>query len=99
MYFWIFPVLIAVGFLAWVLLKALKQYETEGSLAALEGVSELEDRLNSLQERLETLESIESDVLLDATRSIEMPASADSLSLKARPSQTSDPRSGEQAKQ
>ena len=92
MYFWVFPVLIAIGFLAWVLLKALKQYEREGSVAALERVQEVENRLNNLQERLETLESIESDVLLDTDSGIEMPDSADSLSLKARPSPKSDPR-------
>ncbi|MCH8124148.1 MAG: hypothetical protein IH853_13630 [Bacteroidetes bacterium] len=92
MYFWILPVLIAGGFLAWVLLKALKQYEREGALAALERLSELEKRMNGLQDRLEHLETIESDTLLDIDTGIEMPDSADSLSLKARPSPTSEPR-------
>ncbi|MCZ6704639.1 MAG: hypothetical protein O6942_01935 [Bacteroidetes bacterium] len=92
MYFWILPVLIAGGFLAWVLLKALRQYEREGALAALERISELENRINGLQDRLENLETIESDTLLEADTGIEMPDSADSLSLKSRPSPTSDPR-------
>ncbi|GMQ82462.1 MAG: hypothetical protein BMS9Abin05_1915 [Rhodothermia bacterium] len=91
MYFGVFLVLI-VAFLAWVALKALKQYDGERTVASLERVSELEKRLNSLQQRLETLESIESDVLLELDSSIEMPDSADSLSLKARPSPTSEPR-------
>ena len=92
MYFWILPVLIAGGFLAWVLLKALRQYEREGALAALDRLSELENRINGLQDRLENLETIESDTLLEADTGIEMPDSADSLSLKARPSPKSEPR-------
>ena len=92
MYCWILPVLIAGGFLAWVLLKALRQYEREGALAALERLSEVENRINGLQDRLENLETIESDTQLEADTGIEMPDSADSISLKARPSPTSDPR-------
>ncbi len=84
MFFWI-PVLIAVGILSWILIRALKQYENENALAALNKVSVLEDRLNILQERLETLEAIESNSLLEVERGKEMAESAESLSLGRKP--------------
>ncbi len=84
MFFWI-PVLIAVGILSWILIRALKQYENENALAALNKVSVLEDRLNILQERLETLEAIESNSLLEVERGKEMADSAESLSLGREP--------------
>ena len=88
MYYWFLPVGLAVGFLAWMLFKALKQFETVNAASALKKTSELENRLEMLRERVENLEKIESDSLLGQEHSIEMPESADSLSLKARPSPT-----------
>ncbi len=84
MLFWI-PVLVALGILSWILIRALKQYENENAAAALKKVSVLEDRLNNVQERLETLEAIESNSLLDPDRGKEMAESAESLSLGRKP--------------
>ncbi len=85
MFFWIIPVLVAAGILSWILIRALKQYENESAAAAHKKVSVLEDRLNNLQERLETLEAIESYSLLDAESGKEIPDSVESLSLGRKP--------------
>lgn len=85
MFFWMIPLLVTVGILSWILIRALKQYENENAAAAHAKVSVLEDRLNNLQERLETLETIESNSLLDAERGKEMLDSAESLSLGRKP--------------
>ena len=85
MFFWIFPVALALGILVWILLRALKQYENESAAAALQQVSDLENRFEILQERVKALELIESDSILDIETGIEKPDSVDSLSLGRNP--------------
>ena len=80
MIFWLIPVAISVVFLAWFLIKVLKQYDSESIGVLFERLTATEDRLETLQERLETLEAIESDRIIDLQKSKEMPDSAESLS-------------------
>lgn len=85
MIFWIIPVLFALAFLSWILIRALKQYENENAAAALAGVQKLEEQLLEIEERLKTLEAIESDLILDAEKGKEMPDSAEYISSGRKP--------------
>ena len=85
MIFWLIPVVIGFVFLSWFLIRLLKQYDTNALSAAFERISALERRLDGFQERLETIEAIESDAILDAGESKEMPDSAESLSSGRKP--------------
>ena len=85
MIFWLVPVAISVVFLAWFLLRALRQYDQESVGAALDRISEMEKSLETIQERLIVLETIESDLIINDENSKEIADSAESLSLGRRP--------------
>jgi hypothetical protein len=85
MIFWLIPVVIGVVFLSWFLVRLLKQYDMDALSAAFERISTLKRRLDGLQERLETIEAIESDAILDAGEGKEMSDSAESLSSGRKP--------------
>ena len=85
MIFWLIPIGFAVVFLAWFLMNVLKQYDAKSIEAAFNSISEVEKKLDTLQERIEILEAIEAEVILDVQKSKEMPDSAESLSSGRKP--------------
>lgn len=77
---WIFTILAASGLLAW-LLVALRRYEHESAVAALDEVEQLRETIDALTLRVQNLEAIAAEERLKGPDEIIVPPKeGDSLS-------------------
>jgi hypothetical protein len=80
MIFWFIPIVLGGGLLIYFLLKVLSRYEGVSVESAMERVAEMENHLLALEERIKTLETLESDSLLEIEADGDMLQQAESLS-------------------
>lgn len=65
MFYWFIPIAVTIAILLFVRVRLLKKYEHESALLSSSRIEALEITVGDLVERIKTLETIESDALLD----------------------------------
>ncbi len=65
MFYWFIPIAVTVAILLFVRVRLLKKYEYDNALLSSDRIEALENTVGDLVERIKTLETIESNTLLE----------------------------------